>query len=54
MACVITSDGRALFERDVDKLFAPASNMKLYTTAATLDAFGPEKNLNIGVCGWRG
>lgn len=46
---VITSDGRALFERDVDKLFMPASNMKLYTTAATLDAFGPEHKFKTSV-----
>jgi D-alanyl-D-alanine carboxypeptidase/D-alanyl-D-alanine-endopeptidase (penicillin-binding protein 4) len=39
---VITSDGRPLFERDADKLFVPASNMKLYTTAAALDALGPD------------
>ena len=39
-ARIITTDGRIIFERDADKAFMPASNMKLYTTAAALDAFG--------------
>jgi D-alanyl-D-alanine carboxypeptidase/D-alanyl-D-alanine-endopeptidase (penicillin-binding protein 4) len=46
---VLTSDGRPLFERDVDKVFMPASNMKLYTTAATLDALGPEHRFKTSV-----
>lgn len=46
---ILTSDGRAIFERDVDKLFMPASNMKLYTTAATLDAFGPDYKFKTSV-----
>ncbi len=46
---IISSDGRALIERDVDKLFMPASNMKLYTTAATLDAFGPDLKFKTSV-----
>ena len=46
---IITSDGRAIFERDADKLFMPASNMKLYTTAATLDAFGPDLKFKTSV-----
>lgn len=46
---IITSDGRAILERDVDKVFVPASNMKLYTTAATLDAFGPEYKFKTSV-----
>jgi serine-type D-Ala-D-Ala carboxypeptidase/endopeptidase (penicillin-binding protein 4) len=46
---IITTDGRAIFERDVDKVFMPASNMKLYTTAATLDALGPEYKFKTSV-----
>ena len=46
---IITSDGRAIFERDADKLFMPASNMKLYTTAATLDSFGPDFKFKTSV-----
>lgn len=46
---VITGKGSVVFERDADKTFAPASNMKLYTTAATLDAFGPEQRFKTSV-----
>lgn len=41
--------GRVVFERDAEKLFTPASNMKLYTTAAVLDAFGPDFTLETSV-----
>lgn len=34
--------GSVLYEENADKLFAPASNTKLYSVAAALDAFGPE------------
>lgn len=34
--------GDVVLERNQDKLFAPASVTKLYTTAAALDAFGPD------------
>jgi D-alanyl-D-alanine carboxypeptidase/D-alanyl-D-alanine-endopeptidase (penicillin-binding protein 4) len=44
-----TTDGATLFERDADKSFMPASNMKLYTTAAALDAFGPECKFKTSV-----
>ena len=36
------SDGRVLYSRNGDKLFTPASNMKIYTTAAALDLLGPD------------
>ncbi len=35
-------DGRTLYARAADRLFIPASNMKLYTTAAALDLLGPD------------
>ncbi len=35
-------DGRVLHSRDGDKLFTPASNMKIYTTAAALDLLGAD------------
>jgi D-alanyl-D-alanine carboxypeptidase/D-alanyl-D-alanine-endopeptidase (penicillin-binding protein 4) len=39
--CVLSiSDGRVLYARDADKLFTPASNMKIYTTAVALDLLG--------------
>ncbi len=44
-----TAQGKMLFERDADKSFTPASNMKLYTTAAALDAFGPEFKIRTSV-----
>ncbi len=35
-------DGHVLYSRDGDKLFSPASNMKIYSTAIALDLLGPE------------
>jgi len=35
-------DGRVLYSRNGDKLFTPASNMKIYTTAAGLDLLGED------------
>src|SRR5215831_18402957 len=48
-ARIITPEGGVVFERDADKAFMPASNMKLYTTAAALDAFGPEFKIKTSV-----
>jgi serine-type D-Ala-D-Ala carboxypeptidase/endopeptidase (penicillin-binding protein 4) len=39
---VSLSDGRVLYERNQDHLFAPASNTKLFTTALALTALGPQ------------
>jgi D-alanyl-D-alanine carboxypeptidase/D-alanyl-D-alanine-endopeptidase (penicillin-binding protein 4) len=36
------STGRTVYTHDGDRLFLPASNLKLLTTALALDAFGPE------------
>lgn len=39
--CVISlSDGLVVYQRDADKLFTPASNMKIYTTGVALDLLG--------------
>jgi len=35
-------DGRVLYSRNGDKLFTPASNMKIFTTAVALDLLGAE------------
>jgi D-alanyl-D-alanine carboxypeptidase/D-alanyl-D-alanine-endopeptidase (penicillin-binding protein 4) len=48
-ALIITPEGGAVFERDADKSFTPASNMKLYTSAAALDAFGPDFKIKTSV-----
>lgn len=48
-AWIITTEGGVVFERDVDKSFMPASNMKLYTSAAALDAFGPDFKIKTSV-----
>ncbi len=36
------SDGRILYARNSDHLFQPASNMKLFTTAAAIEKLGPD------------
>src|SRR6266480_7178890 len=41
--CVISmSDGSRLYQRNADKLFTPASNMKIYTTGVALDLLGAD------------
>lgn len=35
-------DGKVLYTRNADHLFLPASNMKLFTTAAALEKLGPD------------
>lgn len=37
---VLSKDGRVIYSRDGDKLFTPASNMKIYSTAVALDLLG--------------
>lgn len=46
---IISTDGKTIFERDADKALMPASNMKLYTSAAALDAFGPDFRIRTSV-----
>ena len=36
------ANGKLLYERDADHLFIPASNMKMFTTAAALEKLGPD------------
>lgn len=38
---VRVSDGKVVYAREADHLFLPASNMKLFTTAAGLEKLGP-------------
>lgn len=41
--CVISmSDGSTLYQRNADRLFTPASNMKIYTTGVALDLLGTD------------
>lgn len=35
-------DGKVLYTREADRLYMPASNMKLFTTAAALEKLGPD------------
>ncbi|HKX29050.1 MAG TPA: D-alanyl-D-alanine carboxypeptidase/D-alanyl-D-alanine-endopeptidase [Blastocatellia bacterium] len=48
-ARILTADGRIIYEQDADKTFIPASNLKLYTSAAALDAFGPDFKIKTSV-----
>lgn len=41
--------GRVLYERNARKNFKPASTLKLVTTAAVLDALGPDERLRTSV-----
>jgi D-alanyl-D-alanine carboxypeptidase/D-alanyl-D-alanine-endopeptidase (penicillin-binding protein 4) len=41
--------GRTLYARNAEKAFRPASSMKLVTTAAALDAFGPDARIRTTV-----
>lgn len=40
---------KIVFDRDGEKTFMPASNMKLYSSAAALDAFGPDFKIKTSV-----
>ena len=42
VSVISLSDGRVLYERNADKLFTPASNMKIYTTAVALGLLGAD------------
>lgn len=40
ISVISLADGSTLYSRDADRLFTPASNMKIYTTAVALDLLG--------------
>ncbi|HKO98888.1 MAG TPA: D-alanyl-D-alanine carboxypeptidase/D-alanyl-D-alanine-endopeptidase [Pyrinomonadaceae bacterium] len=42
ISVISLADGTTLYNRDADRLFTPASNMKIYTTAVALDFLGAE------------
>ena len=42
ISVVSISDGSRVYERNGDKLFTPASNMKIYTTGVALDLLGAD------------
>ncbi|HMG76151.1 MAG TPA: D-alanyl-D-alanine carboxypeptidase/D-alanyl-D-alanine-endopeptidase [Pyrinomonadaceae bacterium] len=46
---VSMKDGRVLVSRNGDKLFTPASNMKIYTTAVALDLLGADYHWRTSV-----
>jgi serine-type D-Ala-D-Ala carboxypeptidase/endopeptidase (penicillin-binding protein 4) len=43
------NDGRVIYSRNGDKLFTPASNMKIFTTAVALDLLGPDHRWHTSV-----
>ncbi len=42
VSVISLSDGATLYSRNADRLFTPASNMKIYTTAVALDLLGAD------------
>jgi D-alanyl-D-alanine carboxypeptidase/D-alanyl-D-alanine-endopeptidase (penicillin-binding protein 4) len=42
ISVISMSDGTTLYQKDADKLFTPASNMKVYTTGVALDLLGAD------------
>ncbi|MGP1371315.1 MAG: D-alanyl-D-alanine carboxypeptidase/D-alanyl-D-alanine endopeptidase [Almyronema sp.] len=48
---VETQTGQLVYERDSDRYFVPASNVKLFTTAAALQALGSDFRIRTSVYG---
>ncbi|HEV7743606.1 MAG TPA: D-alanyl-D-alanine carboxypeptidase/D-alanyl-D-alanine-endopeptidase [Pyrinomonadaceae bacterium] len=42
ISLISIADGSTVYQRDSDKLFTPASNMKIYTTGVALDLLGAD------------
>jgi D-alanyl-D-alanine carboxypeptidase/D-alanyl-D-alanine-endopeptidase (penicillin-binding protein 4) len=42
ISVISLADGAVIYQRDADKLFTPASNMKIYTTGVALDLLGAD------------
>ena len=42
ISVISMADGSTIYTRDADKLFTPASNMKIYTTGVALDLLGTD------------
>jgi D-alanyl-D-alanine carboxypeptidase/D-alanyl-D-alanine-endopeptidase (penicillin-binding protein 4) len=42
ISVISLANGSVIYQRDADKLFTPASNMKIYTTGVALDLLGPD------------
>ena len=42
VSVISMADGSTIYQRDADRLFTPASNMKIYTTAVALDLLGAD------------
>ncbi len=51
VSVVSMSDGSAIYQRNSDKLFTPASNMKIYTTGVALDLLGAAYRWRTSVYG---
>jgi D-alanyl-D-alanine carboxypeptidase len=49
IAVVSLRDGHTIYGRNSDKLFTPASNMKIYTTAVALDLLGADHEWRTSV-----
>lgn len=49
MRVLRVSDGRVLYSRNADRLFIPASNMKLFTTALALSTLGDHYRLTTQI-----
>ncbi|HEY6231007.1 MAG TPA: D-alanyl-D-alanine carboxypeptidase, partial [Pyrinomonadaceae bacterium] len=49
VSVISMADGSTIYERNADKLFTPASNMKIYTTGVALDLLGADYHWRTSV-----